>query len=156
MVDSSETLNPTWTFNVGKRSRPTNQRTKHQKTNKKVYFIIANSTTDTLKQQAQESKALLFYLLQREKNYSALGCKPISLADVEVTEPSGGDTGLHWTGTFFRRVDPGRASIQLQLRPDSSQPALRVSSAVATSTKTQLNYRGAQTSNLTLWIQLDG
>jgi SpoU rRNA methylase family enzyme len=96
MVDSSETLNPTWTFNVGKRSRPTNQRTKHQKTNKKVYFIIANSTTDTLKQQAQESKALLFYLLEREKNYSALGCKPISLADVVVTEPSGGDTGLDW------------------------------------------------------------
>jgi hypothetical protein len=61
MVDSSETLNPTWTFNVGKRPRPTNQRTKHQKTNKKVYFI-ANSTTDTLKQQAQESKAFYHYL----------------------------------------------------------------------------------------------
>jgi hypothetical protein len=44
MVDSSETLNPTWTFNVGKRPRPTNQRTKtKKKPTKKSIFIIANS-----------------------------------------------------------------------------------------------------------------
>jgi hypothetical protein len=47
-------------------------------------------------------------------------------------------TGLDWTGTFFRRVDPGRASIQL--RPDSSQPSLRCGCPVQSPPPLKLNW----------------
>lgn len=72
-----------------KEPRPTNQRTKHQKTKQKsLFYLIANNRYLETTGAGKQSKAFYHYLLEGKRIISALGCKPISLADVEVTESS--------------------------------------------------------------------